>query len=287
MSFQKVGACNAFEYQFNNLSTTLPVRPFTNTSFTNILFKLMAASNIFVKNHNNIDWRAATTETYTSLNPITVWRIPVFSFIPNLNELKLMLSFQEIEKINRYQHKNDRNQRIISKAVLRILLGRYTGINPKEIRFQADQNKKLAVNNPFLKLNFNVSHSGDWVLIIIADVSVGIDVEQMDASFTWQNMLPLVFSRQEIDFIYHSTLPRQSFYELWTRKESLLKATGKGLTDDIALIPALNGIHPNPETISGSAENWQINSFYVDENHMASITFNPVKTALQFFNFQL
>ncbi len=34
LSFSKVGACNALDYQFNNLSTTLPVRPFTNTSFT-------------------------------------------------------------------------------------------------------------------------------------------------------------------------------------------------------------------------------------------------------------
>jgi gliding motility-associated-like protein len=33
LSFQKVGDCNALDYQFNNLSTTLPVRPFTNTSF--------------------------------------------------------------------------------------------------------------------------------------------------------------------------------------------------------------------------------------------------------------
>ena len=33
LSFGKVGACTALDYQFNNLSTTLPVRPFTDTSF--------------------------------------------------------------------------------------------------------------------------------------------------------------------------------------------------------------------------------------------------------------
>ena len=33
LSFGKIGACTAFEYQFNNLSTTLPIRPFTNSSF--------------------------------------------------------------------------------------------------------------------------------------------------------------------------------------------------------------------------------------------------------------
>jgi gliding motility-associated-like protein len=33
LSFGKTGACTALDYQFNNLSTTLPVRPFTDSSF--------------------------------------------------------------------------------------------------------------------------------------------------------------------------------------------------------------------------------------------------------------
>ncbi len=244
----------------------------------------MAASYISIKNLVKPDWKAATI--YTDFKPIAVWRIQISAFIANLEELKSLLQVHEIEKINRYQQENDRNQRIISKAVLRILLGRYTGINPKEIRFQADQHNKPFIENPFFKLSFNVSHSGNWILIAVADVSVGIDAERMDTSFTYQNMLPLSFSPQEISFIAHSAFPYQSFYELWTRKESLLKATGEGLVNDLTLIPALNGVHPNPTAITGSAENWQINSFYVDENHAASITCNPVKTALQFFNFQ-
>lgn len=245
----------------------------------------MAASYISIKNLVKPDWKAAAI--YTDFKPVAVWRIPVSSFTSNLDEFKSLFHARETEKINRYQQENDRNQRIISKAVLRILLGRYTGINPKEIRFQADQNKKPFIENSFFKLNFNVSHSGDWVLIVIADVPVGVDVEQMDASFTYQNILSLSFSQAEISFIKNSDFPRHTFYELWTRKECLLKATGKGLVDGLAMIPALNGVHPNPETIIGSAENWQINSFNVDENHVASVTFNPVKTALQFFNFQL
>ena len=32
-NMQKVGACTALDYQFNNLSTTLPIRPFTDSSF--------------------------------------------------------------------------------------------------------------------------------------------------------------------------------------------------------------------------------------------------------------
>ncbi|PZR28002.1 MAG: hypothetical protein DI535_08475 [Citrobacter freundii] len=33
IGFDKVGACTALDYQFNNLSTTNPIRPFTDTSF--------------------------------------------------------------------------------------------------------------------------------------------------------------------------------------------------------------------------------------------------------------
>jgi gliding motility-associated-like protein len=33
-NFQKLAPCDSFKYQFNNLSTTNPIRPFSNTSFT-------------------------------------------------------------------------------------------------------------------------------------------------------------------------------------------------------------------------------------------------------------
>jgi len=248
----------------------------------------MPGNYLYINQLDKVDWEQASKKAYAEVNSVAVWRIAVADLIPALQNLQALLLPEEIEKIVRYKQEKDRNHQLISKAVLRILFGRYTGTDPKEIKFELDKNKKPCLASAFSDaLQFNVSHSGSWVLITIATVPVGIDVEQVNASFTYQNLLSFTFNPQEVNYIEQSERPRESFYQLWTRKECLLKATGKGLVDDLAAIPCLNGVHQNPETITGSNQSWQITSFNVDENHVASAAFYPVKTALRLFNFQL
>jgi 4'-phosphopantetheinyl transferase len=239
-------------------------------------------------NHLKIpEWEAATAESYQTAN-IKIWRAEVRQLIPFLNTLEDILDLEERAKASRFQQEADRQRFVISKAVLRVLLGRYTGINPKEIRVRSGKNKKPALeSNSGRELHFNISHSGNWILVAISGQEIGVDVEEIHASFSYQNLLSFSFSEEEAAFIENSGLPHQSFYQLWTRKESLLKATGKGLVDELSRIPSLNSVQKNPTEITGSTKNWEILSFPVDEKHVGSVAFLPVKTALQFFNFQL
>lgn len=248
----------------------------------------MPENIINIQNLNLPNWVEASKKTYADLSSVSVWRAEVSSFIPKLDKLEVILNQQETEKVMRYKNQSDRNQRFISKAILRILLGRYTGTDAKEIRFQPDKNKKPYIENKtFDAIHFNVSHAGNYILIAIAATPVGIDVEQLNTSFTYQNVLDFSFSKTEIDFVENAANPKSSFYQLWTRKESLLKATGKGLVDNLAQIPSLDGHHQSLVKIVQSAKNWEVSSFKVDENHIGSVAFCPVKTALQFFNFRL
>lgn len=247
----------------------------------------MAGSYIHVQTTKAI-WADAAASAYFDLKNIDVWRINMTTLVPHLSDLQKLLDLQETEKTQRYHQEKDRQSRIISRAVLRILLGRYLATGPKEIRFQLDYNKKLLLQNISAKnLHFNVSHSGDWILIAFSINPIGVDVEQINTSFTYQNLLDFSFSLEEKNYLESGINQHKNFYKLWTRKEALLKATGKGLIDDLISIPSLDGIHQNPEHIIGSAESWQITSFEVDKNHLGSAAFMPVKTVLRFFNFQL
>ena len=233
------------------------------------------------------EWSTATDESYQTAT-ITIWRAKVQHWIPVIDKLEKILDPEEKSKAIRFHQKTDQQRFIISKAVLRILLSRYLAADPKEIRFESGKNKKPELKNNFWpELHFNISHSGNWILIAISNQQIGIDVEEMNAFFNYKNLLPFSFSREEAAFIENSDLPYNNFYRLWTRKESLLKATGKGLVDQLSHVPSLIGVHPNPTEIIGSKENWQVLSFPVDENHAGSVAFMPVKTALQFFNFRL
>ncbi len=90
------------------------------------------------------------------------------------------------------------------------------------------------------------------------------------------------FSKEEIEFIKNSNQPRNNFYLLWTRKESLMKATAKGIDDKLNSISALDGLNEINEQVIGSENVWNINSFEADENYIGSVSFNPLIKKINF-----
>jgi 4'-phosphopantetheinyl transferase len=76
-------------------------------------------------------------------------------------------------------------------------------------------------------LHLSVSHSGDLVVVATSPVGpVGVDVEEVTAApFDHTALADLVCAPGERP----SVRDRESFLTCWTRKESVLKATGDGL----------------------------------------------------------
>ena len=80
---------------------------------------------------------------------------------------------------------------------------------------------------------FNVSHSGDYVLLARDTKELGADIQKMDRTVT-DALAGKVLSKAE--YAHYCTLPneeqRKAFYRAWTIKESCCKLTGKGLSQD-------------------------------------------------------
>lgn len=86
---------------------------------------------------------------------------------------------------------------------------------------------------------FNLSHSGRWVACAVSrSEPVGIDVEVFDRLQDYRDLLASTTHPAERQCI--AQLPPEKRFALfkrcWTRKEAALKATGKGLADDLAAI---------------------------------------------------
>lgn len=94
---------------------------------------------------------------------------------------------------------------------------------------------KIRYNNygrPFLDpeqgIDFNLSHSGDYIICAIGQqVRVGIDIEQ-------QQVVDLkdfqdTMTADEWDCIKQSADPLHCFFQYWVKKESVIKADGRGL----------------------------------------------------------
>jgi 4'-phosphopantetheinyl transferase len=130
-------------------------------------------------------------------------------------------------------------------------------------------------------LHYNLSHSGDWIVLAIATLPIGADVEFIDDAFPFQDILEDNFSRTEAKYI--GTSPER-FFTLWTRKEATLKATGQGLGNHLNITPALDGEHVLDTSLIRGDNNWQLNSFAIAPGYVSTVVCEDAGCELKFFD---
>jgi phosphopantetheinyl transferase len=82
-------------------------------------------------------------------------------------------------------------------------------------------------------VQFNLSHSGDLVLIALGrGRALGVDVEQIRMDVATENIAVRFFSDKERRDLASvpPVLQREAFFACWTRKEAYVKARGDGLS---------------------------------------------------------
>lgn len=123
---------------------------------------------------------------------------------------------KRFEKAQSFHFDNDK-KRCYAGAVL---MNKVLGITEKDLLF--GENQKPMTNG----VSFNISHSGDFVVLAKSDCPIGIDIEKVE-DFK-DNVSKRVFTANEQNWLKEDE--KQRFYQLWTLKESVMKATGKGLS---------------------------------------------------------
>ena len=222
----------------------------------------------------DIKWVYPATDFANTPAGVDIWRVHISSNPVEQEHFHLLLSADELQKASRYHQEKDRERYVCSRAALRTILAKYIHQPPKDIQFEIGANKKPFLKNANDKQpGFNLSHSGDWILIAVSKADVGVDVEKINPGFSYKEIFPVSFSNAEINAITQSSSPHDDFFLYWTRKEALVKATSKGLDDDLKKIPSLTGSHNIDRDISGNVEAWTINSFKVDRDHVGSVAY--------------
>jgi 4'-phosphopantetheinyl transferase len=217
---------------------------------------------------------------------IHIWMVNVPQSKSLIDLYSYVISSDEQIRASRFHKEKDQLRFLVSRIALRKLLAYYTRLQPDVLAFSLDDNKRPLLNTKEKdEVHFNISHSGDLILIALADSPIGVDIEFIKPSFHFADVLPTNFNTEEGVFVQNSKSPISSFFLLWTRKEALLKATAKGLVDDLKKIQSTDGAYQVDGDVIGSKEDWEVDSFYLSENYLGSIASIHGRKTIRFFDF--
>lgn len=192
-----------------------------------------------------------------------------------------LLNTAEQAKANRYFQTTDRQRYVIQHGVLQSLLGWYLNKPVFSNAYIYGPNGK-----PYLpeanaqSCFFNLSNSGGQFLVAIGNKELGVDIEYLKNGFAYQDIISQYFGAGEQTYIANAPDPLEAFFLLWTRKEALLKATGKGIDDNLTQLPALNGKYALPDNYNNT--DWLTASFKTgDSSSIVSVTYPSCPMSLQ------
>lgn len=166
--------------------------------------------------------------------------------------------------------------RITSESALREVLSGYTGTPPKEIEIVRAPRGKPMLAVPLAEIHFNASHSGEWGVVAIARVEVGVDVEQIKPQRASARLTERFMTAGERDLLQRRAESQgdAGFSMIWSRKEAYLKAVGVGLSVPFSTVDSsgerLPDLDEHGHQLTGTTP-WAVAEFLVDDRHPATV----------------
>jgi 4'-phosphopantetheinyl transferase len=194
-----------------------------------------------------------------------------------LPAMQALLSADEQARATRYRQPDDVARFVTGRGALRRILGELTGQDARALVFVEDDQRKPALRD-HPSVHFNLSHSGDAVLIAVGAAPLGVDIEAM-RDLDRHALAAMNFHPDEVAAMDAQGDPLAAFFQFWAHKEAFLKATGIGLTDQLTAIsiPLDGGIVSAPQSLSPDA--WYARPLDAPPGYKASIVTGSAQLA--------
>jgi 4'-phosphopantetheinyl transferase len=216
---------------------------------------------------------------------IRVWTVPLSPEGDTAGLLSL-LSADERARAAGYRLAADQVRFIRCRGALRQILAWCTGLEASGLRFDYGPHGKPALAGSAIA--FNVSHAGDLALIAISAAGpLGVDVEPVRPMVDLDAIAARYFSPGERAALA-VLAPEQrtlGFYQAWTRKEAMLKATGHGLSRalDHYTVSLGPGVAPRVLAVAGAPEEvgtWHLADLGLEAGYVGAIAWQGGELAI-------
>ena len=158
-----------------------------------------------------------------------------------LEKFSTTLSPDEKERANKFKFEKHRHRYLAGRGALRTILAQYLDARAADLRFDYLTNGKPAFAQAFARagIHFNLAHTEDLALIAVTRIGrLGVDVECVRPVKNVDELVARFFSERENKLFQNvpNAQKPSAFFNLWTRKEAMLKATGEGITRSLSLV---------------------------------------------------
>lgn len=151
-----------------------------------------------------------------------------------LEQYGSLLSPDEAQREQRFLFERVRHQFRVTRALVRWVLSQYHDVEPADWVFQQDAYGKPAVVGPSpYRPAFNLSHTNGLVACAVTSAEcVGVDVEFLDRQTAGVDLARRYFAPDEVALLERAPPDerQRAFFQIWTLKESYIKAVGQGLS---------------------------------------------------------
>jgi phosphopantetheinyl transferase len=141
------------------------------------------------------------------------------------------LSSVECERLGSYRSRASAERYVVTRSLVRTVLGERTGVAPKELAVRLTPTGKPEAEG----VHFNVTHSGEIILLAVCDDRpVGVDVERRREVLRVQALIDRWLTPLEHDELRvlreRGLDDSDAFLRVWSLKEARLKALGVGIS---------------------------------------------------------
>ncbi|MDZ7806122.1 MAG: 4'-phosphopantetheinyl transferase superfamily protein [Gracilimonas sp.] len=198
---------------------------------------------------------------------IHIWKFEIDAAVEDLSVYQTLLNKYEEGRASKFKFSEDRERFLWGRILLKRLLGAYLDENTEAIILNSTSGGK-----PFLEkkehqhIQFNVSHSGNIIILGFSRSPIGVDVEMISRQVDIDRVSRNYFSmdeRKAIDRVSEES-KEIIFFDIWTKKEAVIKGIGKGLGIPLKSFNVLDDeghVKWKPES-KASTSDWYVH--YVD-----------------------
>jgi 4'-phosphopantetheinyl transferase len=199
---------------------------------------------------------------------ISVWSL----LVPSAQELDALgvsvLDAEERRRMTAFRRRDDRVRYGFAHVALRRILAARLDVEPYAVKFGRDPcpvcggpHGRPVLDPPSTRTRFSLSRSGQRVLIAVAELPVGVDVEGIPSGATVTDVAGALHPAERAAIEAVPLAGRgAAFARVWARKEAYLKGIGTGLGRGLA-----------EDDTGAPIPGWCLVDLPVDDGHAAAL----------------